>query len=284
MHRAGTATWPAMTSHRVLTRSHGERPVPSIFSEGGCGDTVHMSTVRKLLLAVLLVSLTGSAFGAGTFASFNASTTNPGSTFATGSIVLSNTKAGGAGVCFSTNTGVGASSGNTSTNANNTCDSLFGMTLAKPGDTATAHLTLKNEGSIAATSLAAAVTACTTGTVGSFNGSTPALLCGSGNGLKIQVQEMTDATFTVPVLKCVYPPSASLACVSNEYLGNGFLGTTFTNTAWNVAGMASAANKYLKFTVQFPDNGTSTAGSTPVLDNAYMGLTGSFGIAWTIAQ
>lgn len=255
-----------------------------MFSERGRADTHHVSTVRKLLLAVLLVSLTGSAFGAGTFASFNASTTNAASTFSTGSIVLSNTKAGGAGVCFSTNTGVGASTGDTSTNSNTNCESLLGMTLAKPGDTATAHLTLKNEGSIAATSLGATITACTTGTTGSYNGSNPALLCGAGNGLKIQVQEM-DATFTTPVAKCVYPVNASAACGSSyDYLGNGFLGTSFTNTAWNVAGMASGASKYLRFEVQFPDNGTGTAGSTPVLDNAYMGLTGSFGMTWTIAQ
>lgn len=254
-------------------------------SERGRADTQDVSTVRKLLLAVLLVSLTGSAFGAGTFASFTASTTNAASNFTTGSIVLSNTKAGGTGVCFSTNTsGTGASSGDTSVNSNASCDSLLGMTLAKPGDTATAHLTLKNEGSIAATSLGGTVTACTTGTTGLYSGSSPALLCGAGNGLKIQVQEM-DATFTTPVAKCVYPVNASAACGATfGYLGNGFLGTTFTNTSWNVAGMASGASKYLKFSIELPDNGTGTAGTTPVLDNAYMGLTGAFGVTWTIAQ
>lgn len=118
-------------------------------------DALDMSLARKLLLAMFMVALTGSAFGAGTFASFSASTTNAGSTFATGTLVLSDKKGGSANTCYSTgttNNGVGT--GNTDTNANTTCEALFSVTAAKPGDPAsTQTVDIKNEGSVDAASL-----------------------------------------------------------------------------------------------------------------------------------
>lgn len=112
-----------------------------------------MSTFRKLLLSLLLVSLTGSAFGAGTFASFTASTTNASSTFATGTIVLSNDVAGGAaGTCFSTGSGVGAATGTfTNNNTNATCEALFPGSLTKPADIAQADINLENVGNLNST-------------------------------------------------------------------------------------------------------------------------------------
>jgi hypothetical protein len=107
-----------------------------------------VTTVRKLLLAVLLVSLAGSAFGAGTFATFNASTTNAGSTFATGTLVLSN-KVNSTTTCLSTGAGT-----NTDTNANSAgCGTLFATTVSKPGDTATVDLDLQGVGTLSATKL-----------------------------------------------------------------------------------------------------------------------------------
>ncbi|MCU1374816.1 MAG: hypothetical protein JWO68_2102 [Actinomycetia bacterium] len=107
-----------------------------------------MTTVRKLLLAVLLVSLAGSAFGAGTFATFNASTTNAGSTFATGTLVLSN-KVNSATTCLSTGAG-----STTDTNANSAgCGTLFTTTVSKPGDTATVDLDLQGVGTLSASKL-----------------------------------------------------------------------------------------------------------------------------------
>lgn len=102
---------------------------------------------------MLLVSLTGSAFGAGTFASFTATTTNAGSTFASGSLVLTAQKGAG-NTCFSNNTVANGAGTNTDTNANAACDSLFTAALSKPGDLAvTQPITITNAGSLAATSL-----------------------------------------------------------------------------------------------------------------------------------
>jgi hypothetical protein len=107
-----------------------------------------MTTVRKLLLAVLLVSLAGSAFGAGTFATFNASTTNAGSTFATGTLVLSN-KVNSATTCLSTGAG-----STTDTNANSAgCGTLFTTIVSKPNDTATVDLDLQGVGTLSASKL-----------------------------------------------------------------------------------------------------------------------------------
>src|SRR4051812_4162486 len=117
-----------VTSHPPLTRSHAQRPGPPMSLEADLADTVHVSPVRKFLLAMLLVSLTGSAFGAGTFASFNASTTNGSSTFSTGTLVLSNTKTSG-GTCLSATSG-NVTDANDGT-GNTACDNLFALTTGK---------------------------------------------------------------------------------------------------------------------------------------------------------
>src|SRR3954463_2611682 len=102
-----------------------------------------MTRLRKLMIT-FMVGGAVVAGGAGTFASFSASTTNAG-TFATGSLVLSDKK-DAASACFSTN------GGSTDTNAN-TCDQAFSLAVQKPGQSGTANITLKNEGSIDGSSL-----------------------------------------------------------------------------------------------------------------------------------
>jgi hypothetical protein len=101
-------------------------------------------------LAVLLVSLAGSAFGAGTFATFNASTTNAGSTFASGTLVLKNTIA--ATTCFSNGTTSSGAGASTDANANATCNAAFTVATRKPGDESTVNMTLVNDGSLTAAS------------------------------------------------------------------------------------------------------------------------------------
>jgi hypothetical protein len=94
--------------------------------------------------------LAGSAFGAGTFATFNATTTNAGSAFATGSLVLTNTKGAGS-ACYSNGTAANNTPGaSTDTNANTNCDALFTAGTNKPGDSVSQALTINNVGSIAA--------------------------------------------------------------------------------------------------------------------------------------
>lgn len=243
-------------------------------------DTEVVTTVRKLLLAVLLVSLAGSAFGAGTFASFNATTTNAAGTFATGSIVLSNT-VNSQTACLSTSTGTAA--GNTDSNSHG-CDTLFNVTNAKPGDTSYVDLDLSNVGTIAATGFTLNIGACTPGNSGStsYHGSTPAAICAATTGLKVQIQEyQTHGHAGTAQAKCIFPAAAA-ACASNyDYLGSAITTGTFTNPL-TVTGMPTATPKYVTIAILFPDNGTSTVNG--LTDNAYQGLTASFTLTWTITQ
>src|SRR2546427_8136255 len=103
-----------------------------------------MSTIKKLLLSVLVVGAVTSVVSVGTFATFSAETTNPTNTFATGALVLSD-KVGAGTACLSTN------GGTTDTNVNAACTTAFALSTKKPGDTdITTHLTILNAGSLSA--------------------------------------------------------------------------------------------------------------------------------------
>jgi hypothetical protein len=243
-------------------------------------DTDDVSTVRKLLLAVLLVSLAGSAFGAGTFASFSASTTNAGSVFSTGTLILSNTKTGGSGACFSSATGVG---GVDAANDNTGCDAFFTTTVSKPSDTASADITLKNEGTIAASTIAAVATCNTVdGTLANtnnFHGTADLCSTTGSNNVQIQIQEYTSNTFGTPVSKCIYPANAAAACSTNySYVGSIAAIGTAIGTAANWQGatlaLAAGASRFIKVNVTLPT----------AADNTVQGRAVTFGLTWTINQ
>ena len=101
---------------------------------------------RRLLLTMMVIGGMGTTVGAGTVASFTSSTTNAASTFSTDSIRLSNVK--GASTCLSTGAGT-----QSEVDANNKtdCTALFDGTNAagkRPGDLATADMSLENTGSM----------------------------------------------------------------------------------------------------------------------------------------
>jgi len=151
-------------------------------------------TYLKVLIAVGVLAVIGG--GAGTFATFDATTTNAGNTFATGTIVLQNAVA--AGTCLSTG------GGTTDTNVNALCDKVFNATVKKPGDIGSGHVTLQNEGSLAATTLTLTKSLCTDGdAVGETYHGTGSV-CGA---LNFYVQEWTSNTFLTP-FKCWYGGSA----------------------------------------------------------------------------
>lgn len=110
-----------------------------------------MSTLKKLLLSLMVLGAISTTIGAGTFASFTSSATNADNTFATGTIVLSNVKDSGT-ACVSTGGSgpVGEAGGTvTATNSSN-CDIMFdassgtSATHKRPGESATVVMTLKN--------------------------------------------------------------------------------------------------------------------------------------------
>ncbi|MBW8826564.1 MAG: hypothetical protein JF603_09480 [Acidobacteria bacterium] len=250
-----------------------------------------MRSPRRLLLVALAVLLVGGGVAAGTFASFTASTTNASSTFATGSLVLSNTKQS-ATACLSTgadNTIGNLDAGETSAN-NGTCNALFSaLTANKPGDTATVGLTLKNEGNVTgATGITGYPTSCTGADAPDTGGATATVYHGSGNPcgyVTIQVQETSDAAFTTPVSKCMFPVDTGSNCASlSQGTRDAGTLTSFASTitsgspmGFNSASVAAGASRYVKITLSFPNG---SAGN----ENQYMGRTAAFGLTWTLTQ
>src|SRR5213595_2135105 len=100
---------------------------------------------RMLFTATLVVALVALTTAA-SIALFSAETTNPTNKFASGTLVMSNTVNAGT-ACLSTG------GGSITTNANANCDTLFNLTVKKPGDSGTADLQIKNEGSVDASAL-----------------------------------------------------------------------------------------------------------------------------------
>lgn len=109
---------------------------------------VRISGARKLMLGVMAVGAVAAVGGAGTFASFSASTSND-ATFTSGTLILSN-KVPSGNTCWSSRVGPdaadGAAAADTDLDTNDTnCDSLFGVNLL-PGVQNDTWVTLKNEG------------------------------------------------------------------------------------------------------------------------------------------
>lgn len=267
--------------------SNGQPPGLLMFPTSLSADAEHVSTFRKLLLALLLLSLTGSAFGAGTFASFTASTTNVGSTFASGSLVLSNEVAT-AGACFSsgdTDTiGDGATDANEDELAPNsgTCDALFdGLAANAPGDFAEVNLTLENVGNVDGNTIVGEATACAPGDAPETGGAaSETIYHGLGDPcgyFTIQVQEYSDATRLLPS-KCLYPAGVVTCLTANtltQFVTDTALAPMEVNTA---ADVLPNTPRYLKVRIDFPESGT------PGAENQYMGRTAAFGVLWTLEQ
>jgi len=152
--------------------------------------------LARAVPVLVVFALLGLIGGAGTFAAFTASTDNP-ATFATGSLVLSNTNP----------TVTGCLSINGTNNENDACGELIGVELQQPGDEAEAELTLENVGSLAASVLKVhGDGTCASGTVGDFSGSVS--LC---ERLLLSIQEYDDDTFTTETA-CLFGGAAGDVC------------------------------------------------------------------------
>lgn len=157
-----------------------------------------LTTRQLLILGLGLFSVATMLLGgARTGATFAASTTSAGNGASLGSLVLSDTVQGSA-ACFST-----AGPGSVDTNVNTACPPLFSLSGRRPGDTATASVTLRNEGSVPATVLGLSGSVCRDrdATGESYHGSASA--CAR---VQLYVQE-TASDFTSP-LACHYGGTA----------------------------------------------------------------------------
>lgn len=248
-----------------------------------------MSTARKLLFLLFFLGFASNIGGAGTMASFNASTTNAQSTFASGSVVLTNTNVASGKVCFSNGTTDNGAGANTDDNHNEACEAAFNMATSKPGETATAELTLKNEGNLGGTlSLLVADHTPPSGVT------TPQPACSNrdaggtvyhGTGdicqqLQLTIQRWTDNTRTT-AHSCVYGVPSGNTCTldSTRNLKH------FTETAAPSPGLAIGAldasggndTAWFTVTVSFPDGGAGA-------DNAFQGRVATMAIQWMLEQ
>jgi hypothetical protein len=203
----------------------------------------------------------------GTFATFSAQTTNTGNTFAQGTLVLSD-KVGAGAACLSTGAGTV-----TDTNVNLTCGAAFNLTVRKPGDTATANLVLKNEGSLGASALKAFSSACTdaNATGETYNGTGSP--CGK---VQLYLQQYSDAAFTTPSA-CLYGGAVASTCdFSDATKTLGAFATAYpsSGSALTVGALTAGSSAYVKVGVQLP----STA------DNTFQGRKASVDLSWTILQ
>ena len=202
--------------------------------------------IKQYLMLLTVVGLVSVASGSGTFASFSAETTNAGNTFATGTIVLSNTVNAGS-ACLSTG------GGNTNTNINAACTALFNSTVKKPGDSYAAdQLDLQNAGSLAATTLKLSQSSCvTTDAAGqTYHGTGD--LCPL---LDVYVQEWTDNTYSV-ASHCWYGGGTATTCAFDD---------TKTLTALNTAspltitgGMGAGAHRYFTIGIELQSGAGNT--------------------------
>lgn len=235
-----------------------------------------MSLLRKLLLTIMILGATTSTVGAGTFASFNASTTNPTSTFATGSLVLSNQKSTNT-ACLST--GGGNTNTNTNTNANAACDQLFALTVQKPGDSAFVDLTLKNEGSINGSALTAfASQDCAAGNAPgqTYNGTGDPC-----TGVQLYIQEYSSAANRTDDNRtggtCQFGGGTATSCLFSATKTLNDFDTSYPSTgvgALIMGTLNTGVSRYLRIYLTLP----STAG------NDMQGRQATFGFSWAIAQ
>lgn len=256
----------------------------------GLADAVAMSLARKLLLAMFLVSLTGSAFGAGTFASFNATTTNANSTFATGSLVLSDKVASGT-VCLSTGGTASVDAQFSNGNSNSGCAAVFtlGDVAQVPGAVSTVAVTLRNEGNVTgATGITGKGLTCSsvdTLAPNVFNGATSTYYHGTGDPctyLQIRVLE-TDSSGS-SITRCLYDSrgvNQSTPCSSGGTISNFVSASTTTAMTFASASVGarntSTDSRYVKVELYFPNG---AAGN----ENQYMGKGTTFGLQWTLTQ
>ena len=171
-----------------------------------------------------MVSLAGSAFGAGTFASFSATTTNAGSSFASGTLILNDNSPTQA-ACLSTTSGAGGTPTQAQVDANvGSCSAAFTLATRKPGDSSTATIILSNTGSTDSSTGGTNVVvygsaACADTLSGSVNGS--GSMCGA---VQTYIQENT------PVAACRYGKGASGVINGGAAVTTGTIGSAATAT------------------------------------------------------
>ncbi|KJC64274.1 hypothetical protein SAMN06295879_0121 [Agreia bicolorata] len=203
----------------------------------------------------LLASFLLAASMSGAFSGFTASINNSANSVGSGTLLLTETQ--GATTCLSSAAG-------TVTTANaGTCASinkLNGTTVAAPNVPYTSTVTLKNNGTAAASSFTLTPSGCTTTANGTVNGTDTTGFCGK--------VDLTIQDTTTPV--CVFPAGAATCAAPSQTATLATLGTTpITLTS----PLAAGASRTFTFTVMLDSTAT----------NADQGLLASEQLLWSLA-
>jgi hypothetical protein len=247
-----------------------------------------MGTLRKLMIGLVILGSLAGVAGSGTFASFNASTTNAG-TFDTAFLQLTADKdAAGTAICYSTNSGSGngSATGNFANNNNTTCaDTMYAAGLLnKPSTTDYSFkVKLTNSGDIVANAVKFWFsTPCATtndAAVGNVHGPLATDLCA---GLKLTIIETGASPSWTENVACRYGTASGTTCdmvASTTTLATASTAAGTVANAVSLTGtLASGASRYFIVRVRFPDTGVSGA------ENNYMGKQANWAISWLLEQ
>lgn len=219
---------------------------------------------NKILKSLAVLAMMGAVIGGGTYATFNAETRNPGNSWTSGTLVLSNTVDSGT-ACLSTGAGT-----STDTNVNANCDAIFDQTLRKPGDSASAALTLTNEGSLAGTLKLLGGTCIDSDASGeTYHGS------GSPCG-KVQLYVQQTDSGGNPT-SCLYGVTGDPNTC--DFDASGAAAKTLADFASSSAGhdlgsLATGASRYFTVAVKLPSDA----------DNTFQGRRAAIDFTWTLTQ
>jgi predicted ribosomally synthesized peptide with SipW-like signal peptide len=224
-----------------------------------------MTTRKKLLITVAVLGAAVAVIGGGTYATFSAQVRNPSNTFATGTLVLSN-KVGSGTTCLSTG------GGTTDSNVNNACDTAFNLTVKKPGDSGSANLTLKNEGSLDATTFEIFSAACASANAAGENYHGTGNAC---NAVDVTVQQYSDSGFTTSS-SCVYGGGTATTCAFDDTKTLGTFQTAYSSssTALSLGSLTAGSSNYYTISVKLPLSA----------NNTYQGRSATIDFTWYAAQ
>jgi hypothetical protein len=254
---------------------------------------------QYLLLLTAVGVIAVAASGAGTFASFSAQTTNKGSTFATGSLLLSNT-VGAQSACLSEgDTNHAGASGNN----NPSCDAVLTLSAQEPGSPIQyGTLVVKNVGTLAGSTLtlkAPSATDCTDTQVNDHTFNTGSLCqavllsvqetaqsgvgetgegtysyCWYGNGAGTSSCTSSTSTLDSDTTDTIQNFDTNDASPGIRLYPLSASGTT--DTTGNVADLASNASRTFKVGLYLPKTSSD--------QNALQDVSASFGLTWNMQQ
>lgn len=226
-----------------------------------------MTRKRQWALTIAVVIAGLAALGGNSFASYSAQTTNPNNKFATGALVLTNTKQGGS-ACLST------AGGATDTNVNNSCDQLLNLSVKKPGDSATVNLTVQNSGSLPATIFKVFSSACTDSNAAAETYHGTGSLCSK---VQLYIQQ-TDSSFSTKTA-CLYGGAAvTNTCDFTDTTKTlTAFSSTYTNSTTGLSigsGLAANTSTYFTIGVMLPSSA----------DNTMQGRAAAIDLSWFLQQ